>query len=1015
VIRSRLFRKTLVFIVLLFGLMANASALFSGWLLYNKLGEEYTSKAVAIARSVAHSDIELIAKRDAAFIQSKIDEYLDLEGVSYVLVTDAEGEVLAHTFIPVIPDAVRSVVEQYQQEEGLHEDPTVVRLALASGDVTHVGVPVLGGAGGYVHIGMDRSIIMGYIMSAVWKQQGITMVVFLVAVIIALFFIRSISQPLSLLTEYAGRVARHDFSGAVPIRTNDEVGELAEAMQTMSHDLATLVDNLEASVADKTQELRETVGYISAIIGNIAEGLLVVDTEGYVARSNVALERLFGCRAGELEGRSLERAFFFPVDGEDGEDRVETNRPLVELLQQTLRDSGSTLLSPVELECCDREGNCFPAELSVVRFEREGMATIICLLRDVTERRRTHDLMLQANEHLEQKVAERTRELSRMNSQLMVENAERRGVEMALRRTEERYRSIFENAIEGIFQTTPEGRCINANPALARILGFDSPQQVMAEVQDVGREIYLDGQDRGAFLETINRDGRVVNFEFRARRRDANVIWVVTNARMVADKDGRVLYYEGFLEDMTLRKEAQERLEHQAYHDPLTGLPNRMLFQDHLAMALSRQQRRPMYAFAVLYLDLDRFKVINDSLGHAVGDELLVHVAAKLRECVRDVDTVARFGGDEFGVLLEEIAAPREAVRVARRIGETLGIPVTIEGHEVFTSASVGIVLKTGGYVNPQEVLRDADTAMYRAKELGKSRFKVFNQRMHEEVLRLMALETELRKAVERSDFEVNYQPIIDLESQRICGFEALVRWHHESLGEISPSEFIPLAEDSGLILEIGDFVLEEAVRNILRWNTMEIAERGTPLFVCINISGRQFMQPDFAGHVESRIREWNINTQSLRFEITESVLMQHMSVAVDTVGRLRALGVQMCIDDFGTGYSSLSYLQRLPVDTIKIDRSFIAQLGSDREGRSIVRSVLTLGDSLGLEVVAEGVEHPSQESLLQEMACRYVQGFLYSPGLSREAVDALLSMENPLAYLKMSQETDDFKVASGL
>ncbi len=1014
-IRSRLFRKTLVFIVLLFGLMANASALFSGWLLYNKLGEEYTSKAVAIARSVAHSDIELIAKRDAAFIQSKIDEYLDLEGVSYVLVTDAEGEVLAHTFIPVIPDAVRSVVEQYQQEEGLHEDPTVVRLALASGDVTHVGVPVLGGAGGYVHIGMDRSIIMGYIMSAVWKQQGITMVVFLVAVIIALFFIRSISQPLSLLTEYAGRVARHDFSGAVPIRTNDEVGELAEAMQTMSHDLATLVDNLEASVADKTQELRETVGYISAIIGNIAEGLLVVDTEGYVARSNVALERLFGCRAGELEGRSLERAFFFPVDGEDGEDRVETNRPLVELLQQTLRDSGSTLLSPVELECCDREGNCFPAELSVVRFEREGMATIICLLRDVTERRRTHDLMLQANEHLEQKVAERTRELSRMNSQLMVENAERRGVEMALRRTEERYRSIFENAIEGIFQTTPEGRCINANPALARILGFDSPQQVMAEVQDVGREIYLDGQDRGAFLETINRDGRVVNFEFRARRRDANVIWVVTNARMVADKDGRVLYYEGFLEDMTLRKEAQERLEHQAYHDPLTGLPNRMLFQDHLAMALSRQQRRPMYAFAVLYLDLDRFKVINDSLGHAVGDELLVHVAAKLRECVRDVDTVARFGGDEFGVLLEEIAAPREAVRVARRIGETLGIPVTIEGHEVFTSASVGIVLKTGGYVNPQEVLRDADTAMYRAKELGKSRFKVFNQRMHEEVLRLMALETELRKAVERSDFEVNYQPIIDLESQRICGFEALVRWHHESLGEISPSEFIPLAEDSGLILEIGDFVLEEAVRNILRWNTMEIAERGTPLFVCINISGRQFMQPDFAGHVESRIREWNINTQSLRFEITESVLMQHMSVAVDTVGRLRALGVQMCIDDFGTGYSSLSYLQRLPVDTIKIDRSFIAQLGSDREGRSIVRSVLTLGDSLGLEVVAEGVEHPSQESLLQEMACRYVQGFLYSPGLSREAVDALLSMENPLAYLKMSQETDDFKVASGL
>lgn len=1006
-IRSRLFRKTLIFYVILFGVIANVTALSSAWVLYNRLISEYTSKAVAIARSVAHSDLEIIAKSDAAFIQSKIDQYLDIEGVSYVLVTDADGEVLAHTFIPVIPKAVLDVVQKSRRNSMLREEQTVVRLSLSSGDFIHVGVPVLAGVGGYVHIGMDRSIIMKYILTSALNQQGMTVIIFIASGFLAFFFIRSISMPLTRLTEYANRVANHDFSGTIDVSTNDEIGVLADTMQTMAHDLAALIDNLEMAVADKTKELQETVAYVSAIIGNVADGLLVANSEGRVARSNMALENIFG--SGAYEGKRLEDAFL--GDGW----QLDSNLAMVSLLRQTLADSRVVPVQTFEFNCCRRDGERFPLELSMVCFERASVFSIICIMRDVTERKRTQDSMQKAHDVLELKVVERTRELSRMNSQLMLDNAERRVVEQALRRTEERYRLIFENAIEGIFQTTPDGRILNANPAVARILGYLSPEHLMSEVHDIAADIYVQKMERSNFVSMISAQGRVTNYEFQARRADGVIIWVATNARMVTDKEGRPLYYEGFLEDMTMRKEALDRLEHQAYHDPLTGLPNRLLFQDHLGLALTRSQRRPLYSFAVLYLDLDRFKVINDSLGHAVGDELLCHVARKLSECVRDVDTVARFGGDEFAILLEEIGAPREAVRIARRIQESLAAPVALEGHEVFTSASVGIVLKTNSYTHPQEVLRDADTAMYRAKEAGKSRFKVFNQRMHEEALRLMALETELRKAVERRDFVVHYQPIVDLQEQRICGFEALVRWHHETLGDISPVEFIPLAEDSGLIMEIGNFVLEQAVHDMKKWNACGDNVQNENLFVCVNISGRQFMQPDFAGHIESCINKWNVNPQYLRFEITESILMEHVGVAIDTLSRLRALGLRLCIDDFGTGYSSLSYLQRLPVDTIKIDRSFISQMNKDGDGRSIVRSILSLGFSLGLDVVAEGVETCHQVQLLEDMECRLVQGFLYSAGLPSCEIEMLVTQENPLASLRMAYEVDDFKDASGL
>jgi diguanylate cyclase (GGDEF)-like protein len=452
------------------------------------------------------------------------------------------------------------------------------------------------------------------------------------------------------------------------------------------------------------------------------------------------------------------------------------------------------------------------------------------------------------------------------------------------------------------------------------------------------------------------------------------------------------------LEQERISRELEESREHfrnAALHDALTGLPNRALLMSHLKLAVEHAKRRPGYLFAVLFLDLDRFKVINDSLGHVAGDQLLVQLARRLEECIRTTDTVARLGGDEFALLLSDIEDYADAARVAERIQEELARPFHLGGHEVYTSASIGITLSATGYSDPEAILRDADTVMYRAKANGKARHELFDEAMHARAVALLRTETDLRRAVERDEFRVVYQPILSLPTGEVAGFEALVRWQHPERGLVPPSEFIPVAEETGLIVEIGRRVLFESCRQLREWQAGGLVH--ARLHVSVNLSGKQFAQADLAASVAGALGETGLDPRCLRLEITESVVMANAEAACSTLDALRALGIGVSIDDFGTGYSSLSYLHRFPVDTLKIDRSFISRMGQPDEYGEIVRTILTLASNLGMGVVAEGVETARQAEMLGELGCEYAQGFLFARPLDPGAVANWLAARRPV------------------
>lgn len=435
--------------------------------------------------------------------------------------------------------------------------------------------------------------------------------------------------------------------------------------------------------------------------------------------------------------------------------------------------------------------------------------------------------------------------------------------------------------------------------------------------------------------------------------------------------------------------ESKEHFRHAAYHDTLTGLPNRLLFTDHLRLAIERTRRDEGYAFAVLFLDADRFKNINDSLGHTYGDQLLTEIALRLQSCTRQLDTVARFGGDEFALLLDGIGAPEDAVRVAQKIQEELLVPFDLNGHEAFTSASIGIALSGAGYNHPEDVLRDADTAMYRAKGGGKARHEVFDRAMHTRAVKMLRLENDLRRALERQEFRVHYQPILTLKTGELAGFEALVRWERPDRGLVSPADFIPLAEETGMIVPLGLWVLEEACSQLRKWQLASSANRA--LTMSVNLSGKQLSQTDVAEQVQDVLFRTNLDPRHLKLEITESVVMENAEAAAGVLASLRALGVGLSIDDFGTGYSSLSYLHRFPVNTLKVDRSFVSRMTSGDENLEIVRTIVTLARNLGMDVVAEGIETGEQLAQLKALKCDYGQGYFFAKPLDAVAAEDLL------------------------
>ncbi|MEN9869905.1 MAG: hypothetical protein RLZZ171_888 [Cyanobacteriota bacterium] len=445
--------------------------------------------------------------------------------------------------------------------------------------------------------------------------------------------------------------------------------------------------------------------------------------------------------------------------------------------------------------------------------------------------------------------------------------------------------------------------------------------------------------------------------------------------------------------EIAQHQQTQEQLSHQALHDALTGLPNRTLLMEYLTKAIQRHQRNQDYLFAVLFIDLDRFKIINDSWGHAIGDQLLIAISRLLRECCRDLDTVARLSGDEFTILLEDLQNFQDATAIAERLLEKFMLPIHLQERKVFSGASIGIVFGSTTYHNGIELLRDADIAMYRAKTLGKGRYAVFDREMYAQTIHLSQLETDLRLALERQEFILYYQPIVSLETRSLAGFEALVRWQHPQMGLISPEKFIAIAEDTDLIIPLGEWVLQEACQQLYDWQST--FPSATSLHISVNLSSKQIKQFDFVDKLGQILTATGLNGASLRLELTETMLMDQGEKTIELLTRIKQQKIQLSIDDFGTGYSSLSYLHHFPIDTLKIDRSFVNLIKEEGSNCEIVKTIVTLAHSLGMEAIAEGVETSHQIIHLTNLGCAAAQGYFFAKPLNRQLVESLI-VNNP-------------------
>jgi diguanylate cyclase (GGDEF)-like protein/PAS domain S-box-containing protein len=574
---------------------------------------------------------------------------------------------------------------------------------------------------------------------------------------------------------------------------------------------------------------------------------------------------------------------------------------------------------------------------------------------------------------------------------------ERKRAEEALRVSEERYALAVSGANDGLWDWDLASGRVYFSPRWKAILGYE-PDEIGERIEEWLDRVHPEDLEalRCALEGHAAGSTRHFECEHRVYTRAGEILWVLSRGLAVRDVSGRAYRVAGSLTDITARKQAEARLVHDAFHDALTGLPNRALCLDRLEHALKQYRRDPEKVFGVLFFDLDRFKTINDSLGHSVGDLLLVEVARRLQRFLRPGDTVARLGGDEFAILLTDIGGMAGATHVAERIHELLAQPFSVGGHEVYTSASIGIAMCAEKYERPEELLRDADLAMYRAKQTGSGCCEVFDSDMYESAVALLKLETDLRRAVEREEFVIHYQPIVSLVTGRILGFEALLRWRHPERGLVLPDHFIPAAEETGLIVPIGWWALRTACSQTREWQRLFPVE--PPVSISVNISGKLFLAPDMAARLLEILEASGLPPESLHLEITESAMMDHREAAVTELTRLRAAGVKLHIDDFGTGYSSLTYLQRFSYDSLKIDRSFVSGMHHEEEGTALVRAIVALGKMLNMNVIAEGVETPEQYHWLQAMACPEAQGFWFSRPLDRNAASLLLQARRPLA-----------------
>ena len=786
-----------------------------------------------------------------------------------------------------------------------------------------------------------------------------------VALVLASRLQRVISQPILSLGEAMQRVsAQRDYGLRAAKSSQDEIGSLIDGFNAMLAEIQARDATLERRVAERSaaaelrahelartsEALQAQTRLLQSILQSMGDGVLVCDASGRIAMGNPAAEAILARRLdGLLLSEWLASGRLLRPDGATAYEAQDL--PLARAMAGQAVDAAEIYV----------EGPSGPRWLSMSArpILQDGPQAqshpAVAVFRDVTEQRRARE---------------------------------------ALRESEERYALAVRGANDGIWDWDLRAGRLYLSPRWKQMLGYAEHELGELPEEWLGR---LHPEDRPRVEAELggHLEGRTPLFEseHQVRHKDGRYLWVLTRGLAVRDPEGRALRMAGSQADVAAGKVA----------DLLTGLPNRVLFMDRIQRALNRARRRPGSYVGVLFVDLDRFKLINDSLGHVAGDELLVGIARRLEGCLRSGDslgrlsdghTVARMGGDEFTVLLEEIRDVTDATRVAERITQALAQPFQLSGNEVFVTASVGIALSPADGDGAEELLRNADTAMYRAKTLGKARYEVFDAEMRERAIRRLQGETELRKALDNHELRVHYQPITELRGGRIVGFEALVRWQHPQRGLIGPTEFVPLAEETGLIVPMGQWVLYEACRQMAAWR--ERFGDGPPRSVSVNLSSRQFVQQDLLDSIREVLADTRLPPEQLRLEITESLIMEDPEATARLLRRLRDLRVQAYIDDFGTGYSSLSYLHRFPVSTLKVDRSFVGSMSHDGkgEGSAIVHTIVSLAHNLGLKVVAEGVESQDQLARLRELRCEYGQGFLFSRAVDGPAAAALVAAE---------------------
>jgi diguanylate cyclase (GGDEF)-like protein/PAS domain S-box-containing protein len=584
--------------------------------------------------------------------------------------------------------------------------------------------------------------------------------------------------------------------------------------------------------------------------------------------------------------------------------------------------------------------------------------------------------ILKLNTDLEQRIQERTAQLEQANQELKFEIREREQITKLLQESEEKLESILNSLEEVVWSAeVATNNLLFLNPAAQGVYGrsvdelLNNPDLRLESIHPEDRDLV-----ELSLASSFNHNH---NLEYRIVQPNGEIRWVWERSRLIFDQTGAANRRDGIISDITERKKIESELSYEARHDSLTNLPNRSAFLERVEQALKQSQKNPNYLFAVLFIDLDRFKIVNDSLGHLIGDELLITVAQILTSCCRANDFVARLGGDEFTILLDAIKTIEEGNSIAERIQTKLNTPFYLKGHTVFTSASIGIVEVNHQYQDSSAILQNADLAMYRAKSQGKARHEVFAQEMYAETRELLEIENDLRKAVIENEFILHYQPIVSLETNKLYGFEALLRWHHPTKGLIYPDKFINLAEETGLIINIGEWILKAACQQLHTWQTQypQVAN----LKISVNIASQQLKDPNFLTILDQTLVTTGLSSQSLNLEITESTLMDYKPEIIDLLHQIRDRGIKLNIDDFGTGYSSLQYLNRFPISTLKIDRSFTKGMLKDKENFEIVKMIITLARTLKIDVIAEGIENLKQLKVLKTFNCKLGQGHLFS------------------------------------